>query len=802
MTAVGAATDGQDVQIVERSGSNIERSPVDAMTAIVAAVLLLAGVLVAIADRDALTGFEKYLLDFVDGLPEPVERFFIGLGQFVAVLSPVVALVVFVIVRHFRTLWVGAIAGGVAALAAVGLETVLDLPIPAALESLGRTDSWLLGARFPTASYIAAAAAVAVVMRSHSGRMWGRAGWYVVLFLSVVRILAGGDVPIQLYLAAVLGWMVGALTLLALGSPNQNPDGAAIADALKRSGYRLQRLAPASVDARGSTPWFATTTDGQSLFVKALGRDERDADLVFRVYRKLRLRNVGDARPFASLQRAVEHEALISLKARDVGVRTPHMLSVTTVEPNGVLIVYEGLQGTSLDTLEGEWSDDLLRGLWGQVAQLRGDRIAHRDLRRANVMVADADGQPWMIDFGFSELAATDHMLDQDVAQFLAATAVAVGPQRAVGAAVDVLGADAVASSLAYMQPAAFAGATRAALAKDKPLLENLRAEVKSQTGADDIAYEPLQRFKVRSVLMLASVFIAFYVLIPQLGDVQGMIEHLGDASWELVLVTVFFAFVTYLGAGLSLTVACPTPVSFFNAFEVSLAGSFVNKITPAGAGGIGLNLRFMQHTGANAVESASRWGVNAFIGFLVHMTLTILFLVWAHNSKAFHIGLPETPILVGVVVIGVVAAVVVFVVPIGRQKLLGPLLKVFGHAKQGIVDVARRPSQLALMAVGGTGVTLGSLLAFYTAVRAFGGHAPLATVGIVFLTGVVVGSAAPTPGGLGTVEAALIAGLVSVGVPNDIAVPAVLLYRLVTFWLPILPGWLCFTSLSHRNVI
>ena len=117
------------------------------MTAIVAAILLLAGVLVAIADRDALTGFEKYLLDFVDGLPEPVERFFIGLGQFVAVLSPVIALVVFVIVRHYRTLWVGAIAGGVAALAAVGLETVLDLPVPAALEALGRTESWLLGAR-------------------------------------------------------------------------------------------------------------------------------------------------------------------------------------------------------------------------------------------------------------------------------------------------------------------------------------------------------------------------------------------------------------------------------------------------------------------------------------------------------------------------------------------------------------------------------------------------------------------------------------------------------------------------------
>ena len=84
--------------------------------------------LVAIADRDALTGFEKYLLDFVDGLPQPVERFFIGLGQFVAVISPVIALVVFVIVRHYRTLWVGAIAGGVAAPRLVARHTCGDIP--------------------------------------------------------------------------------------------------------------------------------------------------------------------------------------------------------------------------------------------------------------------------------------------------------------------------------------------------------------------------------------------------------------------------------------------------------------------------------------------------------------------------------------------------------------------------------------------------------------------------------------------------------------------------------------------------
>jgi glycosyltransferase 2 family protein len=57
----------------------------------------------------------------------------------------------------------------------------------------------------------------------------------------------------------------------------------------------------------------------------------------------------------------------------------------------------------------------------------------------------------------------------------------------------------------------------------------------------------------------------------------------------------------------------------------------------------------------------------------------------------------------------------------------------------------------------------------------------------------------APTLGG---VEAALIAGLTATGVPNELAVPAVLVYRVATFWLPVLPGWLVFTLPTRRDVI
>ena len=86
--------------------------------------------------------------------------------------------------------------------------------------------------------------------------------------------------------------------------------------------------------------------------------------------------------------------------------------------------------------------------------------------------------------------------------------------------------------------------------------------------------------------------------------------------------------------------------------------------------------------------------------------------------------------------------------------------------------------------------------------VEAFGGGLPFATVGAVYLVGSAVAQAAPTPGGLGAVEAALIAGLVAAGLDNTVAVPAVFFYRLFTFWVPILPGWLCFQWLQRNDYL
>lgn len=113
-----------------------------------------------------------------------------------------------------------------------------------------------------------------------------------------------------------------------------------------------------------------------------------------------------------------------------------------------------------------------------------------------------------------------------------------------------------------------------------------------------------------------------------------------------------------------------------------------------------------------------------------------------------------------------------------------------------------RQPTKVVALIGGSVVVTMSYLLALYFATHAFGGGLPFATVGAIFLVGSAVAQAAPTPGGLGAVEAAMIGGLVAAGMDNSIAIPAVFMYRLATLWLPVLPGWLCFTWLERHEYL
>src|SRR5207248_1165735 len=125
-------------------------------------------------------------------------------------------------------------------------------------------------------------------------------------------------------------------------------------------------------------------------------------------------------------------------------VRVPHVL-LAARGPNGeVFLVEERVRGHSLDDVAAESIDDkLLDRVWEQVERLHAARIAHRDLRRHNVLIDEA-GEPWLLDFNLAESAAVDRHRHRDVNELLVSLAAVVGAGRAADSAIASLGSEEV----------------------------------------------------------------------------------------------------------------------------------------------------------------------------------------------------------------------------------------------------------------------------------------------------------------------------------------------------------------------
>ncbi len=449
-------------------------APTDVLRLIVAAALWLAVVVLGALFHDGITDFLADLLRGLDRLPE----WFVTALAMVAELMILVLLVGGLVVavwrrewRYLLTLVLALAASVVAFLIALAILDEGTRRVTELNEGLLPVDPADLPIGVAIITGVVSAAAPWV------GRRWRRAAWALVVIIAVVWFITS-DIALDVIVALLSGWFGGALAVAALGAPSMRPSIEAIQAGLAAVGVELQELHRADVDARGSSPYFGTTVDGTPLFVKALGEDERSADLMFRTYRRIMPRDLGDEKADASLRRTVEHEALVALAVRDLGVRTPRFVAFAQADPNGFVLAYEQIAGESFDRVPLEQTTDAaLGGIWDQLALMRRHRIAHRDLRLANVFLGD-DGQSWIIDFGFSELAASDLLLRTDVAELLASSTTVVGPERAIAVAESVVGRDALVDAASRLRLGMLSGATRTAMKASPGLLEDLRGRL------------------------------------------------------------------------------------------------------------------------------------------------------------------------------------------------------------------------------------------------------------------------------------------------------------------------------------
>jgi uncharacterized membrane protein YbhN (UPF0104 family) len=538
------------------------------------------------------------------------------------------------------------------------------------------------------------------------------------------------------------------------------------------------------------------TQDGGQLDVVVFDRDQQAAGAFYRLYRWVRVQGQVSRKAPLSVDHTVERRALLSYATTDAGVPTPRLHTLVRVGPEAAVLAYDHCEGTALAQRNPGYTDAELGRIWDAVTQLHAHHVTHRGLTADRIMFT-ADDRVMLLDPGDGDVAASDLQIHLDLAQLIAELALFAGPEKSAELAVEKVAGSELVAVLPLLQPVALARSTRKALRRRRDVLPTVRKKLLAAVPGGEVTPVQVERIRPRTLVTLVASVAAIYLLAGELARASPR-SLLRTADWRWGAAALALSAVTYVGAALSLSGFVAERLNFPRTLLVQLASSFVTLVTPAAVGGAALNVRYLQRRKIPAPVAVASVGVSQVVAFVLHILLLVVFAAIAGTRTKSPIKPPTWAyfVLAGLVVL----AGVVLAIPAGRRLVRARLSPTFGQVLPRLLEIAQHPRKLAEGIGGALLLSLAYILCLAACVAAFGRSVPFAKIGFVYLTGSAIGSIIPTPGGLGAVEAALTAGLTAAGVPGAVAVSAVLLFRLLTFWLPVPLGWAALNFLEHHQ--
>ncbi|MGO8980426.1 MAG: flippase-like domain-containing protein [Streptosporangiaceae bacterium] len=629
---------------------------------------------------------------------------------------------------------------------------------------------------------------------------WRTGFWLVIGFYSVILIANSHATVFSLLITLLLGSVIGSGLRYAVGTGSDRPTAVKIAMALAPLDAPLAEIRRVPETGTENRRYVGITADGSRRDIIVFDRDQQAADALYRIYRRIRLQTQVSRTAILTVERAMERRALLTYAVEDAGVATPRLCALVRVGPEAAVLCYETCSGTRLAELDSAPTDEQLGRIWDTVLRLHGRRVTHRALTADRIVLAGRERRDVvLVEPGNGDLAATDLQLRLDLAQLLAELALAVGPDRAARLAMSRLRGDELAGLVSLLQPVVLQRSTRTALRQHKQVLPELRKRLLGSAPEAEAPPIQLERIRPRTLVTMVAGVVAIYLLLGQLKgySFSSVLKH---ADWRWTLVAFVLSVTTYVGATLSLTGFVLEKLNMAQTFLAQVAGSFVTLVTPAAVGGVALNLRFLRKSGVAPAEAAASVGVSQVFAFALHILLLIIFAALTGRAEHSPLHIPGW-VFIAIAVL-VAAALTAFAFPAGRRLARSRLAPALGQVIPRLLDIAQRPVKLAEGVGGAFLLTATYILCLDASVRALGGSVALVSVAVVYLTGSAIGSAVPTPGGLGAVEAALSAGLTAAGLPGAKAISAVLLFRLLTFWLPVPLGWISMSYLQRHDAL
>jgi glycosyltransferase 2 family protein len=649
------------------------------------------------------------------------------------------------------------------------------------------------GLGFPSTT-VAVAAGLATAYVPYGTRIPRRIVWSVVVVVAIGRVFVGAHLPVDAFGGFAVGLMAGSIVHLAFGAPGRRPTLAAVHDALARAGLAVADLTPIGIGRRGSTMFTGHAPDGTAVFCRAIGRDERDRDTIDKAWRAVALRDQRDQPFFTSIQ-AVEHEAYLALLAGRAGVSVPDV-RITAAFADGAVLAEDRAPGKRLSTVDAAAIDDeLLDDVWRNVAALRSGRLSHGALHSENIFVAG--GKVSIVDWADARSAADERRQAEDLAELLVSLAVRVGAGKSVASAARGLGPAALEPVLPLLQPAVLTSITRKEAKAHKGLIDEVRAEGARAAGVEEPKLQPLTRVSPTTLLSGVVLALAVYVLLPEFGELGEVWEAITEANYAWLFMALLAALATYVSGAVGQIGAVRQRLALTRVTVVQLASAFASRITPASVGSLAVKVRFFQKSGLTNDEAVAGTALNSAAGGFARIVLIVLAIPLVGGSGFSDVKLPDGWIILIVLVALAAVTGVIIGTAVGRR--------LFEPIKRAVVDLLltlRNPRKGTMLLGGAIGVIVLNIICFGLSLAAVNAHVGVDTVIVVYLFGSTVGGAAPTPGGLGAVEAALVAGLTAAGTDPNLAVAGVLSFRFLTYWIPIPLGYLALHRLRREGLL
>ncbi|WP_026875110.1 flippase-like domain-containing protein [Jiangella gansuensis] len=770
------------------------RRPADVFSLLVVTAAMTGLVAMSIIAERTMTAITADLADLNSRVPGSV----VGIVDFTAdlasVVIPPVLVAVLMIRGRVRTTVELLVAGVLAAVsAALASEWLTSGQLPRRLhDTLVPTGDG--GDPAAVAAYPALLVAVVTVVQPLDVKRFRQVAIFAIAGGFAVQLLRGEATVGGILIAVGIGLAAGLLVRIVGGQPSLAPSGQKIAQTLEANGFRVSAL---RADPAGEDRHLTAETPDGKLSVLVLDRNHEGAGTFARFVDRLRTREEVLPRHTVTMRDALDRITLQSLAVSRAGARTPSLRTVLRVDGDSAAVVYDHVPGRPLaDMKADDVSDEMLSDLWRQLGQLRRNHVAHRRLSVRTIMVDD-DGAVWLHSPSGGEVAAADVAIRADLAQALTAASIVVGADRAVDTALDVLGPDVVRSAVPLLQPLALTPGTREHVKGHREVLIELRDRLVERTGESP---EParLQRVRPLSLLTGVGTVVAVYLVGTQLSDVS-FGELWERTDWRWIIVAVAFMLLNFLAMALGMLGFVPERVPYWRVVGAQVCISFLRLLAPTTVSNVAMNIRLLTKSGVAGPLAAASVAANQVAQ--VAVTFPLLAVLAVISGYTAVPGLPSAGTLMLVIGLLLAASVVALIPPV--RSRLSDLWRDF--AERGLprlLDVFTNPRKLAMAVAGILGQSVSLILCFYACLRAVGEHVSITALGVVQVVGNTLGTAVPTPGGLGAVEAALTAGVSTLGVTTSAAVTAVLVFRLVSFWLPILPGWVLWTQMRKRDLL